>query len=91
MAPLSAADVATFLATGLATVRRFSDLYGNCRAMSRSPKGWGMTTIHHGTIQGGPNEKVPSALAGLAAAESSLIFWLVKLSGCREGDQDERH
>lgn len=72
-------------------MRKLTGLSDNCRGMARSPNGWGMTSIHHGTIQGGPGEEVPTALAVLAASESVLIFWLVKLSGCRtEGQDNER-
>lgn len=75
-------------------MRRNSDLSGNCRGMARSPKGWWDTSIQLANIQGGGEEKVPSALSVLAASEASLIFWLVKLSGCREnlsGEANERH
>jgi len=72
-------------------MRKLTGLSDNCRGMARSANGWGTTSIHHGTIQGGPGEMVPTALAVLAASESVLIFWLVKQSGCRTGeDADER-
>jgi hypothetical protein len=67
-------------------MRHQTELSANIRAMSRSPAGWG-DMIHDSTIGGGTNEKLPNALAVLAAAEARFMFFLVKLSGCRDGSR----
>lgn len=73
-------------------MRKQTELSPNIRRMSFSPRGWG-DRIHVGTIQGGANEMMPSALAVLAAGEVGLIFVLVKLSGVawQDKEPDDEH
>ncbi len=71
-------------------MRRITELSSSLRGMALGGHDWGRN-IHDGTIGGGAGRTVPIALAVLAAAESRFMFFLVKLSGCRDNVQGGSH
>ena len=68
--------------------RRQTELSANLRGVLRSPYGWGKPRKGLPLALASSQMTYPSALQALAAQEAGLMFWLVSLSGCREG-QDE--
>lgn len=64
-------------------MRHATELSAYLREMIRSRQPF---LVEDHIIQGGSGERLPNALAVLAAAEARFMFWLVKLSGC-SGDE----
>lgn len=64
-------------------MRKYTELTANIRGLLRSKRGW-MDYADDSTVSGGGgDQRLPNALAVLAASEARLIFLLVKLSGCK--------
>ena len=67
-------------------MRKQTELTANARAQARTPTGFSRPdVIHSGTVDGGGNIMMPTALAMLAVAEVQFLYLIVKLSGCSDG------
>ena len=73
-------------------MRKYTELTANIRGMLRSKRGWLDYADDSIISGGGGDQRLPTALAVLAASEARLIFLLVKLSGCKptEDNADEQ-
>lgn len=71
-------------------MRRITELSSCIRGQVMGGHDWGKTLTDE-TVQGGSGKVLPTALSVLAAAESRFMFFLVKLSGCRDHLKENDH